>query len=274
MQRGQAAIGIFDSGVGGLSVWREIASQLPAEDTIYFADQAHIPYGPRRKEEIRAFAFGITEFLLEQDAKIIVIACNTASGAALQELREAYPETPFVGMEPAVKPACERTQQGVVGVLATPTTFEGTLFRRLIDRFGNRVEIHTQVCPGLVEAVETGALATPATRSLLESCVAPLVSVGMDQLVLGCTHYPFVRDEIERLLGPSIAIIDPAPAVARQVGRVLTKHKIAASRAVPNAHRMVTSGPADTMARSARELVGHAGPVHRAEWQGRRLRIA
>ncbi|MGC9521718.1 MAG: glutamate racemase [Anaerolineae bacterium] len=274
MQREQAPIGIFDSGVGGLSVWREIVSQLPAEDTLYFADQAHIPYGPRQKEEIRAFAFGITEFLLKHDVKTIVVACNTASGAALQALREAYPEIPFVGMEPAVKPASERTQQGAIGVLATPTTFEGPLFRRLVDRFGNRVEIHTQVCPGLVEAVEAGALATPATRSLLETCLSPLIRAGVDQLVLGCTHYPFVQDELERILGPGIAVIDPAPAVARQVGRVLTEHGIIAQRGPPGTHRIVTTGMPDTIANAARRLVRYSGSVQHADWQGPRLRIA
>ena len=160
-------IGIFDSGVGGLSVWREIARQLPREDTIYFADQAHIPYGPRSMDEIRGFSEAITRFLLERGCKAIVAACNTASAAALKHLRETFPHVPFVGMEPAVKPAAETTHTGVVGVLATPATFQGELFASVVERFANGVRLINQVCPGLVEQVEAGRLDTPNTRAML-----------------------------------------------------------------------------------------------------------
>lgn len=259
-------IGVFDSGLGGLSVWREIVRHLPAEDTLYFADQGHVPYGPRSLEQIRAFSRAITEFLLEQGAKIIVVACNTASGAALHDLRATYPDVPFIGMEPAVKPAAEHTTRGSIGVLATPSAFQGVLFRRLVDRFGQQVTIHTQICPGLVEAVEAGALAAPATRALLQDCLAPLVEQGIDQLVLGCTHYPFLRATIEDILGPSVAIIDPAPAVASQVGRVLRDRGHLRESSQPATHLAFTSGSVLEMREMARTLVGYTGRIAPATW--------
>jgi len=216
-------IGVFDSGVGGLSVWREVVRQLPHEDTLYLADQAHVPYGDRRLTEVQEFSEGVTRFLLDRGAKVVVIACNTASAAALHHLRRTFPHISFVGMEPAVKPAVERTHNGVVGVIATQATFQGELFASLVERYAGDVRVLTQVCPGLVEAVEAGALDTPETETLLRSCVTPLIEVGVDQLVLGCTHYPFLRPAIERIVGAGIAVIDPAPSVARQTGRVLAR---------------------------------------------------
>ena len=224
-------IGTFDSGVGGLGVWREIVRQLSYEDTLYLADQAHVPYGHRRLAEVREFSQGITRFLLGQGAKVIVIACNTASAAALHYLRRTFPGIPFVGMEPAVKPAAEQTRNGVVGVIATQATFQGELFASLVERYAGDVQVLTQVCPGLVEAVEAGALDTPETEALLRRCLTPLIEAGADQLVLGCTHYPFLRATIERVVGANVAVIDPAPAVARQVGRVLVQRRLEADPA-------------------------------------------
>ncbi len=261
-----APIGIFDSGIGGLSVWREIVRQLPDEGTLYVADQGHVPYGPRPLDEIRRFSSGITEFLLSQNAKLIVVACNTASGAALHALRAAFPETPFVGMEPAVKPAAEHTTSGIVGVLATPTTFEGDLFRQLVHRFGRGVDIRTQVCPGLVESVEAGTHSSPTTVALLQICLAPLVAAGIDQLVLGCTHYPFLRAEIERILGPGIAVIDPAPAVARQVGKVLQERALQNPGRARAQHTFYTSGAGPRLADAAGELVGYRGTIRHLAW--------
>lgn len=235
-------VGVFDSGVGGLSVWREIARQLPHEDTLYLADQAHVPYGSRSLSEVRAFSEGVTHFLLDQGAKAIVVACNTASAAALHYLRRTFPGVPFVGMEPAVKPAVERTCNGVVGVIATQATFQGELFASLLDRYASDVEVLTQVCPGLVEAVETGALDTPETEALLQACLTPLVEAGIDQLVLGCTHYPFLRPVIKRVAGPNVAVIDPAPAVARQTARVLTRRGLEEAKPREGCHRFYTSG--------------------------------
>jgi glutamate racemase len=221
-------IGIFDSGVGGLSVWREIARQLPGDDTLYLADQAHVPYGSRRLAEVRELAEGITRFLLDRGAKIIVIACNTASAAALHHLRRTFPQVPFVGMEPAVKPAVERTRNGIVGVIATSATFQGELFASLVARYAGDTRVFTQPCPGLVEAVEAGMLDTSETEALLRRCLAPLIEAGVDQLVLGCTHYPLLRPAIERVVGAGVAVIDPAPAVARQTARVLARRGLQA----------------------------------------------
>ncbi|MDY6875201.1 MAG: glutamate racemase [Chloroflexota bacterium] len=235
-------ISIFDSGVGGLSVWREIAHQLPHEDTLYLADQAHVPYGYRRLSEVREFSEGITRFLLHQGTKTVIIACNTASAAALHHLRRTFSAVPFVGMEPAVKPAVERTSSGTVGVIATQSTFQGQLFASLVERYAGDVRVLTQVCPGLVEAVEAGALDTPETGALLQQCLTPLIEARVDQLVLGCTHYPFLRPAIERVVGASVTVIDPAPAVARQTARVLAQRGLGTNRNRAGHHLFYTSG--------------------------------
>ena len=272
-------VALFDSGVGGLSVWREVVRQLPHVNTLYLADQAHVPYGPRSADEIRAFSRDITDFLLAQGADLIVVACNTASGVALHALRREYADVPFVGMEPAVKPAAEHTANGVVGVIATPTTFQGTLFRRLAERFGADVRIITQVCPGLVEAVEGGDIATPETRGLLETYLAPLLDAGIDQLVLGCTHYPFLRAFIEDIVGPGVAVIDPAPAVARQAGRLLGEFSLTQTlsrgerepRAPSPEHTLYTTGNPDRLLEAAHTLVGYTGPVVGLTWRDSKL---
>jgi glutamate racemase len=217
-----AVIGIFDSGVGGLSVLAAIREHLPSADLLYVADTAHVPYGPRPLAEVRGFAFGITRFLLDKGAQVVVVACNTASAAALHELRAAFPNTPFVGMEPAVKPAAEHSHTGVVAVLATPATFQGALFASVVERFAQGVEVIPQICPGLVEQIEAGELDTPRTEAMLRLWVEPLLARNADVLVLGCTHYPFVCPLLERICGPSVRVIDPSAAVARQVERVLS----------------------------------------------------
>lgn len=263
-------IGVFDSGVGGLSVWREIARQLPHEDTLYLADQAHVPYGLRQIAEVRELSEGITRFLLAQGAKVIVVACNTASAAALRHLRRTFPDVPFVGMEPAVKPAAERTRNGVVGVIATPATFQGELFASLVERYAGDVRVLTRVCPGLVEAVEAGALDTPATEALLRESLTPLVEAGVDQLVLGCTHYPFLRPAIERVVGASVTVIDPAPAVARQTGRVLARRGTEASRARVGRRVFYTSGDVAVLTTMIERLLPHVGgdvDVQGVRWQ-------
>ncbi len=265
MTLSDSPLGILDSGVGGLSVWREIVRQLPHEDTLYFADQGHIPYGAHTLEEVRGFAAQAGRFLLDHNAKLIVVACNAASGAALHYLRETFPTTPFVGMEPAVKPAAEHTHTGVVGVIATPVTFHGDLFQTLAARFAADVTLHTQPCPGLVEAVEAGALDTPETEALLRRYLTPLLDAGIDQLVLGCTHYPFLSDAIRQIIGPDVALIDPAPAVARQVARVLQQRGLSASPTDRlRRHHFYTSGDAAQLAAQARALVGYTGLVTKA----------
>ena len=241
-------------------MWREIVRQLPAENTIYFADQAHIPYGARTLDEVRSYTEDITRFLLDLDAKIIVVACNTASGAALHALRATFPDVPFVGMEPAVKPAAERTRTGHIGVIATPVTFQGDLFASLAERFASNVNLHTQACPGLVEAVENGQLDTPETETLLRQYLIPLLDADIDHLVLGCTHYPFLSPIIQRIIGPDVTLIDPAPAVARQVGRVLAQTQSTRSQRPSRQHHFYTTGDPTQLAAAAQTLVGYTAP--------------
>ncbi len=256
-------IGIFDSGIGGLSVWREIARQLPREDTIYFADQIHIPYGPRSLREIRSFSEAITRFLLARDCKIIVVACNAASAAALKHLRTTFPDVSFVGMEPAVKPAAESTHTGIVGVLATPATFQGELFASVVERFANGVQLVKEVCPGLVQQVEAGRLNTPDTVEMLDRFLQPIREAGADTIVLGCTHYPFVIETI-RQLAPGVNVIDPAPAVARQVDRVLSERGLRCAEDRTGKHHFITSGDLDRFQEILHLLVS-------VETQGRRI---
>jgi glutamate racemase len=214
-------IGIFDSGVGGLSVLRVLRRQMPNENVVYFGDQGHVPYGARPMEEIQKFSEGIARFLLEQNSKIIVVACNTASAAALKYLRENFSDISFVGMEPAVKPAAEATQTGRVGVLATPATFQGALYASVVERFGAGVELFQNTCPGLVSQIEKGELAAQTTRQILEDALIPMLEKNIDTVVLGCTHYPFVIPLIQEIVGEKVRVIDPAPAVVRQIGKLL-----------------------------------------------------
>ena len=283
--RGHGSIGIFDSGVGGLSVWREVIRELPHEVTLYLADQAHVPYGSRSADEVCQFAEGITRFLLRQGSNVIVIACNAASAAALYYLRNVFPDVPFVGMEPALKPAIERTRTGVVGVIATPVTFQGELFANLVRRYTNGVSVLSQACPGLVDAVETGALDTPETTALLERYLAPMIEAEVDQLVLGCTHYPFLRPIIERLVGPGITVIDPAPSIARQVAHILIQRKPQAvslrvsspCQDFENHHIFYTSGDADLFTDMIKRLCypfeGRIPHVKSVDWQGDDLEL-
>ncbi len=197
-------IGIFDSGVGGLSVLRAIRTQMPEEPIIYFGDQGHIPYGPRPMEQIRDFSEAITNFLLQQHAKIIVVACNTASAAALKYLREKFPDVQFVGMEPAVKPAAEQTSTGKVGVLATPATFQGALYASVVERFANGVELFQNTCNGLVQEIERGNLDGVETRKILDDALLPMLEKNIDTVVLGCTHYPFVIPLVQEIVGEKV----------------------------------------------------------------------
>jgi len=248
-------VGVFDSGVGGLSVLREIWAQLPHQHTVYFADTAHCPYGSRSADEIRELSVSITEFLIQCGAKVIVVACNTASAVSLHYLRERF-SIPIVGMEPAVKPGAERTHTGKVGVIATQVTFQGELFARLVERFANGVDVLTQACPGLVEQVEAGKLHDPETDRLLNLYLQPMVQAGIDSLVLGCTHYPFLREAIQRMVGPDVEIIDPAPAVARQTGRVLEKNGLLRTSQEPAQRLFYTSGDPRAFAAMAERLLG------------------
>jgi glutamate racemase len=260
-------IGIFDSGVGGLSVLRAMRALLPAENVIFFGDQGHVPYGPRPLEQVRAFSEGITRFLLDEGAKLIVVACNTASAAALTYLRQNFPDVKFVGMEPAVKPAAETTRTGVVGVLATPATFQGALYASVVERFANGVQLMQDTCPGLVQEIEKGNLDGDATRAILESALRPMLDRGIDTVVLGCTHYPFVIPLIERIVGESVRVIDPAPSVARQVERLLEAggtRNLSTSR---GRVQVYTSGDAGEVQSLLPKLLGESGKVARLVWQ-------
>jgi glutamate racemase len=212
-------IGIFDSGIGGLAVLAELERLAPAHPMIYLADQAWMPYGERTLGAVRARSEAMTRQLLDRGAGVIVVACNSASAAALHSLRERFPDIPFVGMEPAVKPAAEQTAKGVIGVLATNATFQGELYASVVDRHASGVSIVEQACPGLAMAVERGDITL--SRALLAEYLPPLIDGGADTLVLGCTHYSFLVPEIRTAIGPAVRVIDPAPAVARQALRLL-----------------------------------------------------
>jgi len=260
-------IGIFDSGVGGISVLRAVREQMPEESVIYFGDQGHVPYGSRSLEQIQNFSETITRFLLEQGAKIIVVACNAASAAALKYLRAKFPDVPFVGMEPAVKPATERTQTGKVGVLATPATFQGALYASVVERFANGVELFQSTCPGLVQQIEMGNLDGKETRRILEEALLPMLDRNIDTVVLGCTHYPFVIPLIQQIVGDTVRVIDPAPAVAKQVGRLLEARGMRNSSRSKRDVRFYTSGDADGLKCLLPLLSGEiGGEVEKVEW--------
>ncbi len=264
-------IGVFDSGVGGLSVLRAIVSQLPHQDVVYFADSAHVPYGDRQQKQIREFATAITAFLQSVGAAVVVVACNTASAVALHALRRRF-DLPIVGMEPAVKPAAEQTTSQHIGVIATPATFQGELFARLVERFAQDTVIHTQICPGLVEQVEAGLADDPQSEALLRSYLAPMLAQGVDSLVLGCTHYPFLRPTLERIVGPGVLIVDPAPAVARQTGRVLSNSGELRQEGIGGV-TYYTSGDPDRFQAQRDRLVDIPGPVRAVRWDGNRLAL-
>ncbi len=270
----RSMIGIFDSGVGGLSVLRAIRAELPRYPVLYLADQAHVPYGPRTLEEVRGFSESVARFLLARGAKLIVVACNAASAASLHYLRATFPAVPIVGMEPAVKPAAESTHSGVVGVLATPATFQGALYASVIERFAHGVEVMQDVCLGLVGQVERGDLDGPETRAILEKALRPMLARGMDTVVMGCTHYPFIIPLIREIAGPGVRVIDPAPAVARQTARVLAAHGIESDLAQLPEVRFFTSGPPEDLAALLPRMLGpeYAGqPVQGLSWVEMRL---
>lgn len=264
----KSSIGIFDSGVGGLSVLREIQTLLPGENVFYVADQAHVPYGSRPVDQVRAFSEGITRFLLSKGAKIIVVACNTASAAALHDLRKKFSEVPFVGMEPAVKPAAEYTKTGVVGVLATPATFQGALYASVVERFASGVTVLQHTCPGLVAQIEQGELDTPKTREILEEALLPMLKKGIDTVVLGCTHYPFVIPLIEQICGDPVRVIDPAPAVARQTQRVLESASLLSDAGNKSTADYFTSGSEMEFKSTLKKLTGETGGIKHVVWQG------
>ena len=272
-KRSKNSIGVFDSGVGGLSVLREIRKQSPNESVLYLADQVHVPYGQRVLEEVQVFSKIITQFLLDRGVKIIVVACNTASAAALQYLRATFPEVPFIGMEPAIKPAAEHTATGIVGVLATPATFQGSLYASVVERFANNVTLLTNTCPGLVEQIEQGDFTGKETRNILESALLPMLEQGIDTVVLGCTHYPFVIPLIHAITGPNVRVIDPAPAVARQIVRIMDLKGIRNCDSTLGNLNFFTSGDGVQFERLLPDLLGEMGDIKNIFWDKNKIRV-
>ena len=219
-------IGVFDSGVGGISVLKHIRDLMPHENLIYVADSRHAPYGNQTPEFIQERSFWLAKFLLRQGVKALVVACNTATAAAVAGLRERYPDLTIIGMEPAVKPAVAATKTGVVGVLATSGTLKSAQFAALLEHYGQGVEVVTQACVGLVECVEKGALTSSSTKALLKQYVQPLLDAKADTIVLGCTHYPFVRTLIEELVGKDVVLIDTGAAVAKHLKNRLQENQL------------------------------------------------
>ena len=266
-------IGNFDSGVGGLSVLRCIRQDLPHQDLIYLGDQAHVPYGPRPLQEVREFAETLTRFLLDQGCPLIVVACNSASAAALKTLRQTFADVPFVGMEPAVKPAAEQTRTRVVGILGTPATFQSELYASVVERFANGVDVLQDTCPGLVGQIEKGDLQGPRTRFILEKAIRPMLEKGIDTIVLGCTHYPFVIPLIQEIAGGNVRVIDPAPAVARQIVRMMENHHFLSSSSEPGVTLCYTSGKPEMLSGFINKTLGTAWTVEKLTWEGHRLSV-
>jgi glutamate racemase len=255
-------IGAFDSGLGGLSIIEEIRRLLPNEDIIYYADNANVPYGGRSDEWLRARSLEITEFLLDQGAKAIVVACNTASAAGLEHLRARH-DLPIVGLVPAVKPAVAYTRTGTIGVLATEATMRGQLLADVIERFAAPagVDVVTTAPDGLVVAVERGELSTPETAEAVRRAVSPMIERGVDAIVLGCTHYPYLKPLIRELAGDDVLIIDSSDGVARQTRRVLEARNLLHRSDKPGTLTVYTSADPELVAPVVHRLVGEEVPV-------------
>lgn len=256
-----ASVGIFDSGIGGLSVLKHIRAELPAEKLRYFADSAFAPYGNKSQDFIRERAVAISEDMLLHGVKALVVACNTATVAAVAHLRERY-SIPIIGMEPAVKPAVAATRSGVVGVLATVGTLASAQFAGLLESYGQDVQIITQGCPGLVERIEIGDMDSDETIALLSGYLEPLIAGGADTVVLGCTHYPFLRSSIERIVGDQVTIIDTGAAVARQLKLRLKQADLLAMGTQSNTVQIVTNSNAPDAKDVIRQLWGESADVH------------
>ena len=223
-------IGIYDSGFGGLSVWRELYRALPNESLVYLGDGKNCPYGSQAADNILQYATQSVERLLERGCKMIVVACNTATAVAIKHLREKYPEVPFVGLEPAVKPACLTTKSGVVGVVATERSLQGEKFLTTLARYGEGVEVIKAVGRGFVEAVEADAELSPQTETLVRQTIEPIIEAGADVIVLGCTHYPFLRAVIDKIIGDrAVRVIDSGEAVEKRVESLLDEYDIRAA---------------------------------------------
>ena len=250
------SIGVFDSGVGGLSILRELESRLPGEQYIYFADQQNVPYGEKTKNELIVLTSRIMEFFMTQKIKLAVVACNTATCYAIEELRNTF-SIPIVGVVPAIKTAAEQTKTGKIALIATPATAQSPYVTELIKKYANNIKVLRIGCAGLEDSVETGQLHGPKTSKLLNTYILPLKREGIDRLVLGCTHYPFLKEEIAVILGPTITIIDSGKAVAERVQFLLDKNNLRNSTGnTPN--QFFTNKDANSLSRVASELLHYS----------------
>ncbi|MDP1657729.1 MAG: glutamate racemase [Methylotenera sp.] len=254
-------IAVFDSGVGGISVLKHIHALLPNEQLIYVADSKYAPYGNKAPEEIQARCFEIADFLIAKDAKALVVACNTATAAAIDALRDKY-TLPIIGMEPAVKPAAEASKNGIIGVLATTGTLKSAQFAGLLESYGRNVKVVTQACVGLVECIERGELNAASTRSLIQQYCSPLLAEGADTIVLGCTHYPFVREVIREIVGEKISLIDTGAAVAKQLKRQLEEQDLLSTSKQPIGVRFWTNSTAENARQVIESLWGSIADVN------------
>lgn len=256
-------IGVFDSGLGGLSILRQLQARLPGESFVYLADQGRAPYGDLPEATVRSYTKEAVDHLLAvHGVTAVVVACNTASDAALEHLRDRWPATPFIGMEPAVKPAARASEAKKVGVLATTRTIEGRRLARVIEQHANDATIYRCPCPGLVELVEDGLADTTYADTLIAAYVTPLIAEGVDTLVLGCTHYSFLTNAVQRVAGPNVAIIDPSHAVAAQTVRVLTERGALEHHREGGSVRFETSGDRVRMRAQLREILDLDVPTH------------
>jgi len=254
-------IGIFDSGVGGLSVWRELVKSLPNESVIYYADNVNCPYGPKSKEEIISLSSHAVDFLLSKGCKIIVVACNTATAAAIDFLRNKYP-VPFIGMEPAVKPAALNSKTKSIAILATEGTFNGKHYIETSSKYAKNVKLNIKVGDKLVDIVEKGLVNEISTQEHLTNMVKSLIDEDIDHLVLGCTHYPFLTEKLQEALPKKVKIIDPAPAVVKQTKRVMRSHKLLAKKNIDDfIYEFYVSGSKVILEQMLREITKKAYKV-------------
>jgi len=251
-----ASIGVFDSGVGGLSVLRALRHRLPDVSLLYVADSAYAPYGPRSTEDITARSLRVTQHLVDSGARMIVVACNTATTAAIEQLRATWPALPFVGVEPGIKPAIARSRRKRVAVMATTATINSLRVRKLVELHGGGAHVHLQACPGLVDAIEAGRIDGPALASVLKPHCDSILAAEVDTVVLGCTHYPFIAEQIQSLLGPEIELIDTANAIAERAATQWLGPSSTAPRL-----RLQNTGDTAVMAALARQWLGFEGEV-------------
>jgi glutamate racemase len=269
-------IGFFDSGVGGLSIYRAVHQLLPQFATMYIGDHAHVPYGTRTHQQVRQFTTAIIQFLINHNANPIIIACNTASGASLQYLRNEYPDINFIGLVPAIKPAAETTRTGRIGVLATPGTFRGKLYMQVKTQFASDVVVYQDTCSGLVEEIENGRVFQPTARTILEHALKPMMAMNIDRLVLGCTHYPFAVEVIRDIIGDQIEIIEPGQAIGRRTQFIIDSNPSLQTPEDMPSYRFLSTGNTSVLTNALACLLGwHDVQVEPLVWRnGHQVELA